>query len=456
MKTIGTSVTKGILSPVSRGCKQNVTLSFFMIPILSILLYSACSFAVRGGANTKVSPLGPLIITSYAQLKDIKNSLNEHYRLGGDIDASASWNENDTSATCVAYDGSNGETANCRGFSPVGTYVRNNANVAFTGSFDGAGYKITSLYIKRPSADFVGLFGSIASHTEIKDLGVTDAYIVGKDGVGGLIGRSDGSVSNSYAMGTVTGRNSVGGLIGSSGSSVSNSYATGAVTGTFGTGGLIGWAFSGSVSNSYATGNVTGKANSVGGLIGSSGSFVSNSYATGAVTGTGNNVGGFIGYSYDDSVINSYATGAVTGRDNVGGLIGRSGGSVSNSYATGAVMGTGTTVGGFIGEYRGSVTRKNYFVDASGTNGIGSGKVCSSSVCVSQTAAQIAALTTASGWTVNTSGGTGNWNFGTTAQLPAVLYSGTDCETISGTNDINRNQGAAKKVDCGDIIKGQR
>ena len=233
----------------------------------------------------------PIIITSYTELKTVKNDLSKHYRLGRDIDASASWSEKDAGVTtpCVAYNGSNGKAANgnpaatCTGFTPIGTYVRNNANVAFTGSFDGAGHKITSLYIKRETTDYVGLFGYTATSAEIKNIGVTDAYIAGKDNVGGLIGSyySSSSVSNSYATGAVTGTSYVGGLIGSSSSSyhssssVSNSYATGAVTGTSYVGGLIGFSFSSSdyssssVSNSYATGAVTGSA-FVGGLIGSS------------------------------------------------------------------------------------------------------------------------------------------------------------------------------------------
>ena len=248
-------------------------------------------------------------------------------------------------------------------------------------------------------------------------------YIVGDESVGGLIGHSSGSVSNSYATGAVTGvdRN-VGGLIGSTSSSgsVSNSYATGAVTGTGG----------------------------VGGLIGSSNGSVSNSYATGAVTGTGG-VGGLIGSS-NGSVSNSYATGAVTGTGGVGGLIGSSNGSVSNSYATGAVTGTGG-VGGLIGYSSGSVTGTNYFVDASGgANGLGGGSC--SGTCEKKTIAEIKAVTSVTGWASN------NWNFGTTTQLPAVLYSGAGCETIilPLTNNINSNDGDASKVDCGDIIKGQR
>ncbi len=346
------------------------------------------------------APSVPIIISTYAQLKTVKNGLSKHYRLGGDIDASPSWREGGP-YNCVAYTGSNGATATCTGFTPIGKDSRN----TFTGSFDGAGHKITKLYIKRPSRNQVGLFGYTTKNAEIKNIGVTDAYVVGKKSVGGLIGRSYGS-----------------------GSSVGNSYATGTVTGE----------------------------NSVGGLIGQADGSVSNSYATGAVTGTGNHVGGLIGYSFS-SVSNSYTTGVVRGGSSVGGLIGYFGYGpvVSNSYATGAVTGTGNYVGGLVGGSFSSVTGKNYFVDASGgSDGIGRG-TCSGT-CERKTAARITALTSTSGWTVNTSGATGNWNFGTATQFPAVLYGGGGCETISGTNNINSNDGDTSKVDCGDLLPGQR
>ncbi len=456
MKTIGTSVTKRMLSPVSRGCKQNLTLAFFTIPILSILLYSACGSENRKvppsgpirfkdpppttnngpGPTTNNAPSNPIMITTYAELKAVKNGLAKHYRLGNDIDASPSRGEG--ASNCVAYNGNNGAIANCRGFTPIGRYIANNNNVAFTGSFDGAGHKITNLYIKRETTNNVGLFGYTGTSAEIKNIGVTDAYVVGNSEVGGLIGQVRGSVSNSYATGAVTGR----------GNNV---------------GGLIGWASSsaGSVSNSYTTGTVTGMGDSVGGFIGRSFGSVINSYAMGTVTGR-DHIGGLIGDSNSgSSVSNSYATGDVTGMGSseVGGLLGRSDGSVSNSYATGAVMGTGN-VGGLIGFFAGtagSVTNgRNYFVDGSGTDGIGGGNTCSSSVCVSQTVGQIAALTSTSGWTISTSGTTGNWDFGTTTQLPAVLYSGAGCEETIATNDINSNEGDTSIPDCGDIIKGQR
>ena len=97
-------------------------------------------------------------------------------------------------------------------------------------------------------------------------------------------------------------------------------------------GGLVGRNFQGTVSNSYATGSVTGTGGNVGGLVGYNyQSTVSGSYATGAVTGDGN-VGGLVGRNFEGTVSNSYATGAVTGSSDVGGLVGFNNGTITASY----------------------------------------------------------------------------------------------------------------------------
>ena len=118
-------------------------------------------------------------------------------------------------------------------------------------------------------------------------------------------GQSSGSISDSYAEGSVTGTGNdfyYGGLVGVvSGGSITKSYATGGVSGANCVGGLVG--YGGIITNSYATGSVTGTGNSIGGLVGGGGT-ITNSYAMGSVTGTGNNIGGLVGIG--GSVTNSY------------------------------------------------------------------------------------------------------------------------------------------------------
>ena len=137
--------------------------------------------------------LMPHGITTCEELQDMKNNLSGNYYLATDIDCS---------------DTVNWDTG--KGFVPIG-----NSSNPFTGTFDGRGHKITNLYINRPSTDFVGLFGTIASGSEIKDVGLEDVDIKGNERVGGLVGQNRGNITNSYSTGSVTGigLNFVGGLL---------------------------------------------------------------------------------------------------------------------------------------------------------------------------------------------------------------------------------------------------
>ncbi len=201
------------------------------------------------------------------------------------------------------------------------------------------------------------------------------------DDVGGLAGSNGGLIVNSHASGTVRGSNlGAGGLVGTNNRNIVNCYATGYVSssGNF-VGGLVGSNYAGgSITRSYATGTVSGY-NTVGGLVGYSygwtdfwGTYdsdvsITKSYATGSVYGN-YGVGGLVGED-DGLIANCYATGHVSGSGDVGGLVGSltradSGGSyagfVNDSYSTGKVWGS-SHVGGLIGSSAGTV--KNSFWD---------------------------------------------------------------------------------------------
>ena len=163
----------------------------------------------------------------------------------------------------------------------------------FNGSFDGQGYEISDLFINRSGWGGSGLFGCVGRGGIIRNLGVTNATVTVPedvdslvrftggtvdtldvatiDAVGILVGFSRGSVSDSYASGTVSGDTILSGLVGRNTGTVSNSYSTGNVTGNGWVGGLVAvngeFYFSGTVSNSFSIGNVTGY-EYVGGLVG--------------------------------------------------------------------------------------------------------------------------------------------------------------------------------------------
>jgi hypothetical protein len=341
------------------------------------------------------------------------------------------------------------------------------AGSSFTGLFDGKGHTILRLTIEGDR--LLGLFGSLQSGAEVKNLGVVDVNITGSgQSVGGLVGYIEmGAVTGCYSSGSVSGPGSgVGGLVGDNWGSIAASYsssevnnsASGGVEGER-AGGLVG-SNSGSIVASYSTGSVSGSG-SVGGLVGANGGSIAMSYNSGSVSGAGggmkpavgglvannwgsiaasynsgpvsgmDDVGGLVGHN-DGRITTSYSTGSVSGMDDVGGLVGvNDDGSIATSYSSGSVSGT-NHVGGLVGFNAGSIATSYSTGLVSGKSGVG-GLVGSGS----------ADSVITSFWDIETSGqvtsagGTGK----TTAEMQTAstfLDAGWDFvgETANGTEDI--------------------
>ena len=270
-------------------------------------------------------------IRNWYDLDAIRNNLGSRYILMNDLDS-----------TTAGYVELASETANQgMGWQPIGT-----PDDQFIGSFDGHGYEIKDLFTNCPDEDSAGLFGEVGKEGITKDIGVVNLTVIGNDYVGGLVGHTEGTVSNSYSNGNVNGTEHVGCLVGHNGGIVNNSYASGSVTGDSRVGGLVGWNQA-TLSNSYSSCSVTGNS-SVGGLVGDNWYYegtVSNSYSTGSVTG-GRRVGGLVGVNYYGSVTHSYSTGRVNGSSQVGGLVGYNTDTVSNSFWDTETSGQATSDGG--------------------------------------------------------------------------------------------------------------
>jgi LPXTG-motif cell wall-anchored protein len=291
------------------------------------------------------------------QLDNVRECLDKHFIQKADIDLSS-----------YHTDG---------GWIPIGV-----SGSSFTGTFNGNGKTISNLTINRSTTDYVGLFGVTGATAQIQNMKLENTNVTGKQYTGALVGRNEGTITDSYATGAVTGAGTyVGGLVGFNTKAISGSYTTGTVNGQQRTGGLAG-ENGGTITNSYATGAVTGAGTYVGGLVGFntkaiSGSYttgtvngqqrtgglagenkgtITNSYATGAVTSADDYVGGLVGYNQQNSSItDSYAIGKVFGRQRTGGLVGESNGTIASSYSTGAVTSAYDYVGGLVGYNSGSI-----------------------------------------------------------------------------------------------------
>jgi hypothetical protein len=379
-----------------------------------------------------------LQIWDWNDLDDIRGNLGGNYILMDDLDS-----------TTAGYEELASSRANQgKGWQPIGTY-----DDQFTGSFDGQGYEMRDFFISRTDESGVGLFGDIGSGI-IKNTGVVNVTVTGDSSVGGLVGSSTSTVSNSYCAGSVAGGEYVGGLVGYSTGNVSDSHSVGSVTGGESVGGLVG-ASTGTVSSSYSSANVTGAGQQeslcLGGLVGINTGNTSSSHSSGDVTGTGGHqslsVGGLVGLN-TGTVDESYSSASVTGTGEqqslyVGGLVGINTGTVGDSYCRGNVIGTGQQkllcVGGLVGvnmagsSYTGTVS-----------NSYSSGNVTGEqqSLYVGGLVGASTGTVSSSFWDIETSGrttsagGTGK----TTAQMKSlVTFSGAAWDIVTVANADTRN-----------------
>ena len=217
----------------------------------------------------------------------------------------------------------------------------------------------------------------------------------------------------------IKGRVYVGGIVGSSrDSDITNSYVSGSVEGEREVGSLAGTITNGTITNSYATSAVEGISN-VGGLVGYRNGKITNSYATGVVTGTGSNVGGLVGQNADGSQI-------------------------TNSYATGVVTGTGSNVGGLVGLNNSSNITYSYWDKTTSQQ-------TSSAGGIGKTTTELQSPTTSGststeiyyGWSAT------DWDFGTSNQYPALKYA-------VGPDTDNPVCGSGKQPACDTLLRGQQ
>ena len=179
---------------------------------------------------------------------------------------------------------------NDSGFLPIGNY-----NTNFTGSYDGQGHVIDSLFINRPDTLYIGLFGYVTNtDVKIQQLGITNANITGKTYTGTLVGNLwEGTVSNCYSTGSINAKGDrAGGLIGQNiNGYVENCYSKSDITGLNFTGGLIGLIWdNGVLTNSYSTGSVSGSG--AGGLVGGNNGIVEYSFWDTLTSGQNTSAGG--------------------------------------------------------------------------------------------------------------------------------------------------------------------
>ncbi len=207
--------------------------------------------------------------------------------------------------------------------------------LVYRADFYGNGHTISNLSVSLRDRKYVGLFGAIGaisaisgSKVVIRDVGLENVNVLGRDHVGALAGRNSAMIRDAWSTGKVSGNAFVGGLVGwnMKGGSVERSYSEADVTGFNSSdsggpiwstriAGLVGGNY-GRIANTYATGSARGRGH-VAGLTGE------NSHSKGISNGVSNDIS------------NSYSIGAVSTEEDwpfKGGLVGWQTATVTGSY----------------------------------------------------------------------------------------------------------------------------
>lgn len=237
-------------------------------------------------------------------------------------------------------------------FGGEGWYPIGNATTNFSGTYDGQGYTISSLFIGEKAVEEdnigVGLFGYTTSNSRIHNLSISNINYLGYFYVGGIAGDNRGEIFNCHSSGFIFGIAEVGGLVGSSksGAIISSCSSSVDVEGESPLGNLVGYN-EGDINLSNAeNGSVKGLSSGgiIGGLVGLNYGDIEKCFTNTTVTSSERvNAGGLTGENYG-GISNSFSQGPVSGSGTLsrtGGLVGflRSSGTISNSYSTSYLSG---------------------------------------------------------------------------------------------------------------------
>lgn len=249
-------------------------------------------FEAGNGTETE-----PYIITTAAQLDEVRNFRDACFELGNDIDLS-SYLKSNTS-----------------GWKPIED---------FCGKFDGKKHTIKGLWISLGSIGYVGLFANVqgSGHerasvsnlfVEIGTKGVTGRHYVG--GICGLLSYN-GKIENCMVIGDIFGDNYVGGIVGGNSSDyhynssiISQCASSGNIIAIAGyVGGILGY-YDGSCSikNCYSIANVKTEGSYSSSVYGI-GYSAENCYFAGSISGTDVNEVYPIAYSFSNSYYDSEKT----------------------------------------------------------------------------------------------------------------------------------------------------
>src|SRR5574344_3104847 len=142
-------------------------------------------------------------------------------------------------------------------WTPIGT----TNSTAFNGIFDGAGHKVSGIYVAADGSSH-GFFGYIGSSGIVKNLILENGSINGDGNTGALAGESQGTISNVINKMDVNGNDYNGGIVGNGSGTITKCTNYGAITGRQASG--IAGLFQGNISKCLNYGTILGTENAYG------------------------------------------------------------------------------------------------------------------------------------------------------------------------------------------------
>ena len=311
------------------------------------------------GAGTESDPF---IIKTYSDLKSIglgKYKLSAVYRLGNDIDASASRNEK------VSF--------YCMGFKPIGA-IREDINGidiqdtsrVFTGKFHGGGHSITGLYTASKYFELpVSLIDSIGETGVVDSLFLIDFEAHGASDVAAIAVMNGGTVKDVTINGLVETYYGAG-IVGVNNGTLENASFTGTIKVMENNEGYTymvpGYALSGAVGENNGTirnvqVDVTakGKKHAGAGIAFKNTGKIEDVKVKAELDLGGKYVAGIVAAN-SGAVSACSASVSIVADSTVGGIVGDNSGTVSACNASVEITSTGSYVGGIVGKNSGTVS----------------------------------------------------------------------------------------------------
>ena len=318
------------------------------------------------GADIDADGDGLIEIGTHEELNAIRYALNGSGSRSAEsaaLDTSGCGNNNDITS-CAGYElvanislATYADDEGGKGWQPLGHDIDGATTgcqgATFDGTFEGNGFMISDLNISRSGEDCVGLFGHIAADSEIRNLTLHIETVIGRHGVGGLVGGGSSAriVSSAVVVGEVRGSSNVGGLVGD-GIRAQIHYS------------------------SVVVGVVRGSVRILGGLVGNgpSAQIFSSSVVAAEVSGRNTaQVGGLVGNGQSAQILSSSVVvsevSVGSASHSAGGLVGDGSSAriVSSSVVVGEVS-SGSSVGGLVADFGSGKVAYSYVVSGSNTS----------------------------------------------------------------------------------------